>query len=176
MNRTDRLCLWVAQGFGVGRLRPGPGTWGSVVGLALTLLLLLPGHPAFYLGLNILLIAVAIPICTRAEKCLGQPDPGSIVLDEIVAVPIAFSGYALHWWLVGASPMISQIRQWWPALIVAFVLFRIFDIWKPWPIRRLQAFHGGLGIVVDDVAAALVSALVLGIGTRAAFYIQLAIG
>ena len=54
------------------------------------------------------------------------------------------------------------------------VLFRIFDIWKPWPIRRLQSFHGGLGIVLDDIAAALVSAALLGLGTVVLFYARLA--
>jgi phosphatidylglycerophosphatase A len=59
-------------------------------------------------------------------------------------------------------------------LVVSFVLFRIFDIWKPWPIRRLQSFHGGLGIVLDDIAAALVSAALLGLGTVVLFYTRLA--
>ena len=176
MTQADRFCLWLAQGFGSGRLRPGPGTWGSLIGVLLTLLLLLPGHPAAYLGINALLVVLAIPVCSRAERVLGQTDPGSVVLDEIVAVPIAFSGYALHWWLAGASPGLGQVRHWWPAMVVAFVLFRVFDIWKPWPIRRLQSFHGGLGIVIDDVAAALLSALLLGLGTSAAFYLRLALG
>ncbi len=170
----DAACLWIAQGLGSGRLRPGPGTWGSLVGVLLTLLLLAFPGPVPYLVTTGLLVALSVPICSRAEKILGETDPGSVVLDEIVAVPVAFSGYALHWWLAGSSPALSQIRYWWPALIAAFVLFRIFDIWKPWPIRRLQSLHGGVGIVVDDLAAALLSAVLVGLGTLALFYTRLA--
>ncbi len=170
---TTRSLLLLAQGFGLGRLHPGPGTWGSLGGVLLTAGLLLVPHPAFYIATVLILTATSIPICSVAERALGETDPGSVVLDEIIAVPIAFSGYAVHWWSVGATPRIEGISQWWPALVAAFVLFRIFDIWKPWPIRRLQNLHGGLGIVLDDVAAALVSALLLGIGTTVLFYTRL---
>lgn len=171
---ADAACLWIAQGLGSGRLRPGPGTWGSLVGVLLTLLLLAVPGPIPYLATTVVLVALSIPICSRAEKILGETDPGSVVLDEIVAMPVAFSGYAAHWWLAGSSPALTQIQYWWPALAAGFVLFRIFDIWKPWPIRRLQSLHGGVGIVVDDLAAALVSAVLLGLGTLALFYTRLA--
>jgi phosphatidylglycerophosphatase A len=170
---TTRGLLLLAQGLGLGRLNPGPGTWGSLGGVLLTAALLLVPHPAFYIGTVLILTAASIPICSVAERALGETDPGSVVLDEIIAVPIAFSGYAVHWWAVGATPRLEGMSQWWPALLAAFVLFRIFDIWKPWPIRRLQNLHGGLGIVLDDVAAALVSALLLGIGTPLLFYVRL---
>jgi len=166
--------LWIAQGLGTGRLHPGPGTWGSVVGVFLTLVLLAFPGPVPYLAATFVLVLLSIPVCSRAEKILGETDPGSVVLDEIVAMPIAFSGYAVHWWLAGSSPALGQLRYWWPALVASFVLFRIFDIWKPWPIRRLQSFHGGLGIVLDDIAAALVSAALLGLGTVVLFYARLA--
>lgn len=171
---ADAACVWIAQGLGSGRLRPGPGTWGSLVGVLLTLLLLAFPSPIPYLATTAVLICLSIPICSRAEKVLGETDPGSVVLDEIVAMPVAFSGYAAHWWLAGSAPSLGQIRYWWPALVAAFVLFRIFDIWKPWPIRRLQSLHGGLGIVIDDLVAALVSAVLLGLGTLALFYTRLA--
>ena len=171
---ADAACLWIAQGLGSGRIRPGPGTWGSLVGVLLTLVLIAFPGPLPYLATTAVLIGLSVPICSRAEKLLGETDPGSIVLDEIVAMPVAFSGYAVHWWLAGSSPSLGQIRYWWPALIAGFVLFRIFDIWKPWPIRRLQSFHGGLGIVLHDIAAALASAVVLGLGTLALFYTRLA--
>jgi phosphatidylglycerophosphatase A len=168
-----RSLVLLAQGLGLGRLHPGPGTWGSLGGILLTAALLLIPHPGFYIAAVLVLVAASIPICSVAERALGETDPGSVVLDEIVAVPIAFSGYAVHWWAVGATPRLEGISQWWPALVVAFVLFRIFDIWKPWPIRRLQNLHGGLGIVLDDVAAALISALLLGLGTTLLFYTRL---
>ena len=168
-----RRLLLVAQGLGLGRLHPGPGTWGSLGGILLTTGLLLVPDPVFYIAAVLILVAAAVPVCSVAERTLGETDPGSVVLDEIVAVPIAFSGYAAHWWAVGATPRIEGISQWWPALLATFVLFRIFDIWKPWPIRRLQDFHGGLGIVLDDVAAAIVSAVLLALGTTVLFYTRL---
>lgn len=169
----DGLCLSLAQGLGSGRLKPGPGTWGSLVGVGLILLLLLPGSPLFFAAATVALAAASIPVCSRAARLLDDPDPGSVVLDEIVAMPLAFSGYAGHWWMNGMSPTVSGIRHWWWALAAAFVLFRLFDIWKPWPIRQLQSLHGGLGIVADDLAAALVTAALLGLGTWAAFYLNL---
>ena len=84
------LLVWIAEGFGSGRIRKAPGTWGSLVGVAWFALLLLPGHPAvFALGLT-LAAALAVPICTVAERALGETDPGRVVLDEIVAVPLCF--------------------------------------------------------------------------------------
>lgn len=170
---ASRSVLALAQGFGLGRLHPGPGTWGSLGGILLTAALLLVPDPAFYIATVLILIAGAVPVCSAAERVLGETDPGSVVLDEIVAVPVAFSGYAAHWWAVGTTPRIEGIAQWWPALLASFFLFRIFDIWKPWPIRRLQDLHGGLGIVLDDVAAAIVSAVLLGMATSVLFYTRL---
>ena len=157
-----RTLLLLAQGLGLGRLHPGPGTWGSLGGVLLTAALLLVPYPAFYVAAVLILVAASIPICSAAEKALGETDPGSVVLDEIVAVPIAFSGYAAHWWAVGATPRLGGISQWWPALLVAFVLFRIFDIWKPWPIGWVdQNVMGGLGVMLDDYVAGLLAALLL---------------
>lgn len=172
-SAPDHACLFLAQGFGAGHFGPGPGTWGSLVGVGLVLLLLIPGNPYLYAGATLVLALASIPVCSRAARILDDPDPSSVVLDEIVAMPLAFSGYAAHWWMNGMSPTVSGIRHWWWALAAAFVLFRLFDIWKPWPIRQLQSLHGGLGIVADDLAAALVTAALLGLGTWAAFYLNL---
>lgn len=171
-NRT--ALTWVAQGFGVGRARLAPGTWGSLLGIPLILALLTLPTPAAYLLVTLALTAAAIPICTIAEEQLGQTDPGSVVLDEIIALPWAFSGYALHWWMAGASPGLDQLQAWWPALLAAFVVFRVLDIWKPWPIRSLQHLPRGWGIVLDDVAAGIGTAVVLWLGTTALFYARLA--
>jgi phosphatidylglycerophosphatase A len=156
------LILWIAQGFGSGRLKPGPGTWGSLVGV-LWMLLLLSSHSivAFIVG-TLAAIALAVPVCGRAANLLGKPDPGSVVLDEIVALPLV----ALPWLLADLRqgshgvPLMGHPHRW--ALLVAgFVLFRILDIAKPWPIRPLQNLHGGLGIVADDLAAGLIAGLIL---------------
>lgn len=169
--------LWLAQGFGSGRLRPAPGTWGSGVGVLWTLALLVPGTPWVYGWGSLVAIGLAIPVCTVAGRQLGDPDPGSVVLDEIVALPLAFAGYAgLWWWQAGELPSPAKLRQWWPALLAAFVLFRLFDIWKPWPIRALQRLPGGWGVVLDDVAAGLVAAGCLWGATWGMFWYRLARG
>jgi phosphatidylglycerophosphatase A len=170
----SQLIVWLAQGFGVGRIRFAPGTWGSLVGILWALLLLWPGSLAFYLAGVIASSLVAAWVCGRAEEILGQHDPGSVVLDEIVAVPVAVGGYVgLWWWQADSLPSVANIGSWWPVLVAAFLLFRLFDIWKPWPIRALQKLPGGWGVVVDDLAAGVASAVVLALGCHAAFAIQL---
>lgn len=173
----DRLVLWVAEGFGTGRLRPAPGTWGSVAGVAWTLLLLAIPDPRIYLAGIAVSIPVAVAAATAAERILGRHDPPSVVVDEIVAVPVAFGGYAVHWALgTGRMPALQDRHLWWPFLVGAFVLFRILDIWKPWPIRRLQSLPRGTGVVADDLAAGLGAALLLWGATHAVFYYRLVRG
>ena len=161
-SARDRWILWLAEGFGSGRLKPGPGTWGSLVGVGWVFLLLWIGNPWIYTGAILASIPLAVIVCSAAERLLGRHDPASVVLDEIVAMPIAFAGYAVHWTLgTGQLPGPGEVRLWWPFLVVAFVLFRILDIWKPWPIRRLQCLPRGLGIVADDLAAGLLAGVLV---------------
>lgn len=168
------LIVWLAQGFGVGRIRFAPGTWGSLVGVLWALLLLMPGSAAIYLAGVMVSSLAAVWICGEAEKVLGQHDPGCVVLDEIVAVPIALGGYVvLWWWQAGELPGPAKLAHWWPAAVAAFLLFRLFDIWKPWPIRALQKLPGGWGVVVDDLAAGVVAGAALWAGAQAAFVVQL---
>ncbi len=170
----SELIVWLAQGFGVGRIRFAPGTWGSVVGVLWSLLLLWSGSLLFFVAGILASSLVAVWVCGAAEKTMGQHDPGSVVLDEIVAVPIALAGYAGLWWFqAGELPSPSKLAHWWPAVVAAFLLFRLFDIWKPWPIRTLQKLPGGWGVVADDLAAGAVSALVLWLGSYGAFVVQL---
>ncbi len=151
--QSDRLLLWIAQGFGSGRLRPGPGTWGSLVGLAMAIpLLRLP--VAVQAAVAVVLGILAVPVCAAGERILGRKDPGSVVFDEIVAMPLVFLPAATFW---HAQPPPNQLHRAWPVFLAGFVLFRVLDIWKPWPIRSLQNLHGGLGVVVDDIAAALIA-------------------
>ncbi len=82
-------------------------------------------------------ILAAIPICSRAAQSFGRPDPGQVVLDEIAALPIVFS-------MVPVDLTTG---------VAGFLWFRLFDITKPWPVRRLEKFPGGIGIVADDLAA-----------------------
>ena len=131
---------WVAVGFGTGWSPVMPGTVGTLVGLPIAWgLMQLSGVGVQWVvcaGLTVL----AVPICGVAEKMIGGKDPGCIVADEYLTLPITVIGLTSPW-----------------ALLSGFVLHRIFDITKPPPIRQLQHIHGGFGIVVDDFLAALIA-------------------
>lgn len=138
----------------LGRVKKGPGTVGSVAGIALYALLF---HRATLLGfvfLAVLLAYLAMAICDGAEKRLGMRDPGMIVLDEFVAVPLVFIGMNGHGGLL-------ETHGGWPVLIAGFALFRLFDIAKPLGISKLQNLPGGIGCVADDLAAGLAACLSL---------------
>jgi phosphatidylglycerophosphatase A len=159
--------LWIAQGFGVGRIPIAPGTFGSVIGLVWFILLLATGHVwSFVLG-TFLGLSLSVWLCGFAERVLAQKDPGSVVLDEITAIPVCFSSWiALQYWHYGAFPKVGWFflnRNWLVALGI-FGAFRLFDVWKPWPVRQSQVLPGGWGITVDDLLAAVyVSLCVLSI-------------
>jgi phosphatidylglycerophosphatase A len=157
--------LWIAQGFGIGRIPFAPGTFGSVVGLAwFALLLIFKSWPVFILG-NIAGFAVSVWLCGEGERILGKTDPGSVVLDEIIAIPLCFTG-----WLTVAAlrqhswPGTEYFLAHWLSSIGVFALFRLFDVAKPWPVRQSQVLPAGWGVTIDDVlAAAYVNAVVLAI-------------
>ena len=154
--------LLLAQGFGTGRLNPGPGTWGSLVGLLWTWLLLASHSWVFALLAIGLSIAGAIPLSSWAARHLGDKDPSSVVIDEIVALPLVFVlPIALSPALLGVPARLPDPMKmgWW---ICGFALFRLFDITKPPPIRQSQSLPAGWGIVVDDLLAALAASIVLG--------------
>ncbi|MBP6507771.1 MAG: phosphatidylglycerophosphatase A [Opitutaceae bacterium] len=136
----------------IGRKLKAPGTWGSVAGL-LYFTVIFAGR---YGVIGTLLLSaigcyVAVAICGEAEFRLGKRDPGEVILDEFVAVPLCFLGWPL---LVGPVPA-------WGVFLAGFALFRLFDIVKPFGIRKLQDLPAGWGVVVDDVAAALVTCAVM---------------
>ena len=150
----DRVVLWIAQGFWVGRIPVAPGTFGSLLGIGWLLLLAWPGSVWFYLCGIALSIPVSILTAGRAEKLLGKSDPGSVVIDEIIALPIA--GLAL----VLKSPVelisgVELLKHHALGLGMVFLLFRLFDVVKPWPVNVSQKLPGGWGITVDDVLAAI---------------------
>ena len=138
----------------LGRVKKGPGTIGSLAGIAFYAILFHRASPLGYLFLSLLSIYFAIAFCDTAEKRLQMRDPGMIILDEFVAMPVVFLG------MNGSQGLIVQ-HGGWPVLLAGFVLFRIFDIFKPFGISRLQNFPGGLGCVIDDIAAAGASCVVL---------------
>jgi phosphatidylglycerophosphatase A len=147
--------LWVAQGFGSGRIPFAPGTFGSLVGLLWFFVLLQTRNFWLYLLGTLLGLAASVWLCGKAERILNQTDPGSIVLDEIAAMPLCFAvALGVPWFTRQELPAPK-----WPFVAIIFVLFRIMDIAKPWPIRRSQKLPGGWGVTVDDALAALFVAL-----------------
>ena len=165
MLRT-RFLLLVAQGLGSGRIPWAPGTWGSLVGLCWFGFLAAAAHPLVYAAGTLALLAIAVPVCSRAEQLLRTPDPGSVVLDEIAAVPLCYAGWMLCDGLRdGSLPVWSSFFTG-PNLVLtglAFGLFRLLDAWKPFPVDRCQRLPGGWGIVADDVVAGLMTGVVIGL-------------
>lgn len=164
VKHAERAIVWVAQGFGIGRVPKAPGTWGSLLGIAWTALLLLPQTLPVYLLGSACGVLLSVWLCGRAERILQQHDPGSIVLDEIIALPFCFLPWVL-WKLQsgGSFPSPMELLTYWNGglCLTGFALFRVFDIWKPWPVRQSQRFAGGLGVTLDDLLASVYAALAL---------------
>jgi len=138
--------LWatlVATLFGVGRLRPGPGTWGSAVTVLIWALLahftFAASQPAIAAVLAIIAVLIGIPAATRVSRASGLKDPQFVVVDEVAGQLITFVGVAVSW----------------KTLLAGFILFRVFDILNPPPVRQLEMLPQGTGIVLDDVGAGL---------------------
>jgi len=153
-----RFILWIAQGFGAGRIPFAPGAFGSLVGLLWFVLLLWPGNFWFYAGGMVAGFFLSAWLCGVAEKILRQSDPGSVVLDEIIAMPICFAVWVANFFVKNdamPSPDFFFSRDTWPLTFGVFAAFRLFDVVKPWPVRQSQRLPGGWGVTVDDVLAAL---------------------
>jgi len=154
--------------FGVGLLKPGPGTWGSVAAMLLwkcaqpipfdvwissaphplpqqQYLITLAVNGVVTLLAVLLATVVGIPAATRVARESGREDPGHVVIDEVAGQ-----------WLT-----LAVCRPDWPHALLALALFRLFDITKPWPIRKLEALPSGWGIMLDDLAAGLFGLVVL---------------
>ena len=140
----------------VGKIKPAPGTWGSAVGTLFYALLLQNAPQAVVFAAVIVLLIAGVFFCDEAERRMNARDPGCIVLDEFVAMQIVYLGLAtpesLHWRII--------------QLFAGFLLFRFFDIAKPLGISRLQDLPGGLGVMADDILAAVFSCAILHVLTR----------
>ena len=138
---------------GAGFLRPAPGTWGSLAALPAAWLLNLIGGPIL-LALAAIAAYFAGVAATRAEtEATGAHDPGWIVIDEVVGQWIALMPVAIGAWHVGLSPL--KLR---PGIVAAFLLFRLFDIWKPGPIGTVDR-RNDAGVMLDDVLAGILAAV-----------------
>jgi phosphatidylglycerophosphatase A len=133
------LIITLATGFYTGYLPKAPGTWGSLVALPIHFLLIQLSPVGYSVSLAVFFI-LAVLISGSAEKIFDYKDPGMIVIDEIAGMLVALISAPHH-------PL---------GWLLAFVLFRLFDIWKPFPIRWIdRRVQGGLGIVLDDLLAGL---------------------
>jgi len=156
-SRLVSVLIWIAQGFGVGRIPFAPGTFGSLVGLLWFALLLMPGNLWILLAGVLAGVGISVWLCGVGEKGLGQRDPGSVVMDEIIAIPICFlSWLGIVLYRRGTMPGLQDFFAEEKLLLTAgvFVAFRVFDIAKPWPVSQSQSLPGGWGVTVDDVLAA----------------------
>jgi phosphatidylglycerophosphatase A len=165
-DAKDYLALAIAT-CGVGYLPLAPGTWGSLVAVAFYLLLHAVWFPhtdiprgtfvRSYLAVQVLIIlAVTITgtwAASRTERVLKIKDPGKVVIDEVAGQLIALLAVGGGLW--HAADVIS--------VIAAFLLFRFFDIVKPYPARKFESLHGGLGIMADDLVAGAYAAIIVGL-------------
>jgi len=154
---VTRAALLLATWFGCGYVPRGPGTAGSVAAVAIA------GIIHFYFGAHrwilvcmiLVLLLPGIWSAGRTASLLRLKDPSIVFVDEVLGQWVTLAGAAL---------LNARV------LIAGFVLFRLFDIWKPWPVRKLEALPGGVGIVADDLAAGVYAALILYIGGSAGLY------
>jgi phosphatidylglycerophosphatase A len=161
---ADFTAVFVATGFGAGFIPLAPGTWGSIVGLLIAYGLIAAFGPDVLFLQNILiaagLVSAALGVWAsdRAEKIFDRKDAGQIVIDEVFGQIISFVFIAPYLAGLGAN------WRWW--MIAGFALFRAFDIFKPYPINRLQGLSGGLGVMMDDALAGVYAAVVLSLLLR----------
>jgi phosphatidylglycerophosphatase A len=151
MKFREQAVIFLATGFFIGTVPFAPGTFGSIVGLPIVFLL---SRLNLLLSISFILLFIffAVGIASAAEKILNQQDPAKIVIDEIAGLMVTFTGLPFN--LTTA--------------IAGFIIFRAFDILKPFPIRTLERkLAGGTGVVFDDVLAGIYANLIL----RLAFYI-----
>ncbi|SLN37074.1 Phosphatidylglycerophosphatase A [Roseovarius albus] len=144
----------IATVCGVGHLKPAPGTWGSAVALPIAWLIHVIGGPIL-LGIFIVTGFLKGWWATVQEtKGKDDHDPSEIVVDELVGQWIAFLPVS-----IGAAAMGAPLTALWPGWITAFVLFRLFDIWKPGPIGWADRRGDALGVMLDDVIAGIFAAI-----------------
>ncbi len=159
MNKQKLKIDWIiATWFGSGLLPKAPGTWGSLAAIPFALLLYIYTGPYLIIIATIALFFIGVWASNNIERTAQKKDPGFIVVDEVVGQWIAlfplsflfiFNNHGFSYFIFAS---ISA---------VAFIAFRVFDIWKPWPIRDIDKnIHGGLGIMLDDVIAGVYALIV----------------
>lgn len=155
MSVLDKLLYSLGVGLGSGLSPKAPGTAGSFLVLFLVPLWMCLGtYPS--IGVMAIAAMIGIPICSRTAQLMGVHDDGRIVWDEFVGQSMVFIPMLALGKLTTLDGM-TLIN-----ILIAFGLFRLFDIWKPWPIRYFdRSVHGGFGIMIDDILAGLFAALAM---------------
>jgi phosphatidylglycerophosphatase A len=185
-KKKPRISYFIATAFGLGYLKPGPGTWGSLGGAGIAILwtypywrmakdttkliesgppnsfeLFVPGTIVFYyLAFIVVVAAIGVIASDRVASHSGMKDPQFVVFDEVSGQLITYFGAPyvlvnLHHFQSG--PWLAILN--WKCLLLGFILFRVFDIWKPFPARQAESLPGGWGIMADDWIAGIYAAL-----------------
>jgi phosphatidylglycerophosphatase A len=150
-----RLAFAIATSLGLGYLPKAPGTWGSLAGILIYagVAFVSPLHATLNAVVGTVLLVIAgVWSAHLVARYSGRKDPQFVVIDEV-------SGQHLTY-------VLSMAALNWQYLLAGFILFRVFDIWKPFPARQAETLHGGLGIMADDWIAGAYAALVLGLARR----------
>ena len=150
----------IATVFFVGHLRPAPGTWGSAAALALALALHAVGSFPLLAAAPAVLIPVGIWAIWPETRQTGEHDPSEIVIDELAGQWLALWPISFGMWKLGSETWTLP----WQFVLASFVLFRLFDIWKPGPIGWADRRHDALGVMLDDVFAGLLAAALVFFG------------
>lgn len=144
----------IATVFGVGLMKPAPGTWGSLAALPLAWAIhTLGGFPALAMA-TLVVCVIGWWATAEATKGAADHDPSEIVIDEVAGQWIALWPVSAGAWHVGAD-----ISALWPGWIAAFAFFRLFDIWKPGPVGWADKRHDAAGVMLDDIVAGVLAAI-----------------
>lgn len=143
--------------FGAGLLPVAPGTWGSLAALPAGYLLHYLGGFPLLLAATVLVFALGLWATAKATEGQDDHDPSEIVIDEVVGQWIALMPISAGMWHAGFAPHLFP----WPGWVGAFLMFRLFDIWKPWPVSWADNMHTPLGVMLDDVLAGIMAAIVV---------------
>ncbi len=148
-SQTPRWAFLVATALHAGWVKAAPGTCGAAIGIFLWLAAVKSVLPSWQIptaiGAALLVTAIGIPASSLVARAAGEDDPFYVIVDEVAGQLFTLIGCPINW----------------SAVVVGFVLFRIFDIAKPFPLRRLERLREGYGIVMDDVGAGLYALAVL---------------
>ena len=150
----NKLAQTIGTVFGVGYLKPAPGTWGSAFTLLLVWLLHMIGGFPLILACILISFVIGLWAIRQITEAQDNADPSEVVIDELVGQAIALLPLSYS-----ASSMGIPIMALWPGWIAAFLLFRLFDIWKPGPVGWADRRNDPLGVMLDDVIAGILAAI-----------------